>query len=56
MVANRKNKNLASLIVRSKVVGHAPSRLLVNSRPPCIDPMPVVTPNVVHLFTNTITQ
>ena len=35
------------------MVGNKPSCPLVSSRPPCIDPMPVITPNVLNLFNNT---
>lgn len=53
IVANKKNKNLANILVRSKVVSDRPNRPLTNSRPPRVDPMPTVTPNVLYLFNNT---
>ena len=53
IVANKRNKNLANILVRSKVVSDRPNRPLINSRLPRVDPMPAVTPNVIHLFNNT---
>ena len=50
MIAKRKNKTLANILVRSKVTSNEPNRALTNSSPPQSDPRPVVTANVVNLF------
>ena len=50
MIAKRRNKTLANILVRSKIIGNEPNRPLANSRPPRSDPLPTVTPNVLQLF------
>lgn len=44
------NNPLANLSVRSRVTSEEPNRPLMNSRPPIVDPRPIVIANVVNLF------
>lgn len=50
MLAHKKNKTLANILVRSKIIGNEPNRPLLNSRPPRRDQPPTVTLTIDNLL------